>query len=269
MFLNFPYKLKGKFALALSSGAAHGLAHIGVLKILEKYNIKIDILAGSSVGSIIGALWAEGYSSEDIYKIAKEFSWKKIAKLTLPHKGLLSIKGLEDMIKEYIPHNSFEGLSKKFGCVATSLQSEKPKYFTEGNLSKAICASCAIPVVFKPVKINNEFFIDGGFIENVPAPLARNMGADSVLGVRLNKYYKLSKKPDNMIKIVLHTMKIMSPSGRFSNYIDRGDVVITPVIEEIDYDGLSRIDKLLKIGKKAAKEKLKNYNGKYFIKKTG
>ncbi|TYB31773.1 MAG: patatin-like phospholipase family protein [Candidatus Mcinerneyibacterium aminivorans] len=263
----FPYKRKGKMGLALSSGAAHGLAHIGVLKVMEKNGINFDYICGSSVGAIIGALWAEGYTSGEIYQIAKRMNWKKIVKITIPKRGFFSIEGLEKIIKEYIPHNRFGGLKKKFGCVATSLKSEKPIYFTEGDLAKKIAASCAIPVIFKPIQINGEYCIDGGFIENTPATLARTLGADSVVGVRLNKHYQFTTKPDSIIKILLQTIKIMSPSEKFSKYIDRGDVVINPKIREIDYDGLDRIDKLVELGKQAAQQKIKNINGKFLLKK--
>src|SRR6056297_158472 len=113
MFLNFPYKLKGKMGLALSSGAAHGLAHIGVLKVFEENEIEFDYITGSSVGAIIGALWAEGYTADEIYEIAKEIKWKKIVKITIPKRGFFSIEGLEKLVKQYIPHNRFSGLKKK------------------------------------------------------------------------------------------------------------------------------------------------------------
>ncbi len=263
----FPYKLKGKMGLALSSGAAHGLAHIGVLKVFEENEIEFDYITGSSVGAIIGALWAEGYTADEIYEIAKEIKWKKIVKITIPKRGFFSIEGLEKLVKQYIPHNRFSGLKKKFGCVATSLKSEKPVYFTEGTLAKKIAASCAIPVIFKPIKINGEYCIDGGFVENVPSNLARKMGSDTVVGVRLNKHYHFSSKPDSIVKILLQTIKIMSPSEKFERFIDRGDVTLHPKIKQIDYDGLDRIDKLVELGKKAAKNKLNNINSKFFIKK--
>lgn len=262
------YKIKGKLGLALSSGAAHGLAHIGVLKVIEENHIDIKYVSGASVGALIGALWCAGYTADQIYDIAKNIKWKNIVRLTLPTKGLFSNRGLEKLIKEKIPHNRIERLNKNFGCVATNLKNESADYFTEGTLADKIAASCAIPVIFKPIEINNNYYIDGGFIETVPSPMCRAMGADSVIGVKLNEYFKFTGNPDNMPKIILHTIKIMSQKNMCKKYVDEGDVLITPKIKKIDYDGLNRIDQLVDKGRKAAEKMLNNINGKYFLKKS-
>ena len=245
-----------RIGLALSGGAAHGLAHIGVLKLLEEKEIPVSLVSGTSVGSIIGAFWAAGYSSDEIREIAEGIKTKDILRFTLPKKGLFSLTKLEEIIKEYIPHNSFEGLKKPFGCVATHLNSGRHQYVTEGELSRAIAASCAVPVVFKPVELGGESFVDGGLVENIPVSLCRSMGATRVIGVSLDHFYDFDENPDTIFRIMAHSIYLLGRRRKRDCPRDEGDVVVAPRIDKIDYDGLDRLDDLFQKGYQAALEKL-------------
>jgi len=251
----FPLRSKRNMALALGGGAAHGLAHIGVLEVLEERGINIALVTGTSVGAIIGAIWAAGYSAGDIAEIASKIRRSDILRLTFPDKGLFSIKGIRKIIREFIPHDSFEGLKRKFGCVATDLNSGEPEYIVKGELSRAIAASCAIPAVFKPVKIGERFYVDGGLCENVPAVMARKMGATAVIGVALNNHYEFPDEPDNIFEIMAHSIYLMG--RRVKRQSDEGDVIISPRIESRDYAGLDNLEEYIQLGRYAAEEMVK------------
>jgi|MTBAKSStandDraft_2_1061841.scaffolds.fasta_scaffold02121_18 NTE family protein len=250
------FRSKKKIGLALSGGAAHGLAHIGVLKVLEENDIAVSLVTGTSVGSLIGALWASGYKAEEIYAIAEGIRKKDILKITLPKKGIFSLSKLEEIIKEYIPHNSFESLDKPFGCVATHLNSGRALYMTTGPLSHAIAASCAVPVVFNPVVIRGESYVDGGLVENVPVGLARHMGATRVIGVSLDHFYDFDENPDTIFRIMAHSIYLLGRRRKNKRLDDEGDIVVTPAIDKIDYDGLDRLEELYEKGYQAATEAL-------------
>jgi len=248
------FRSKKKIGLALGGGAAHGLAHIGVLKVLEEHEIPIGLVTGTSVGSVIGAFWASGYKADEIYAIAEGIRKKDILKIALPKKGIFSLSKLEEIIKGYIPHNTFEGLDKPFGCVATHLNSGRALYMTKGPLARAIAASCAVPVVFNPVEIDGETYVDGGLVENVPVGLARHMGATRVIGVTLNHFYDFDENPDTIFRIMTHSIYLLGKRCKKYSRADEGDIVVAPVIDKIDYDGLDRLEELYEKGYRAAKK---------------
>ena len=265
--MKFIYKWKGKLGIALCGGAAHGLAHIGILQVLEEHSVDIDIVAGTSAGSIVGALWSAGYNANELYEIAKKVNKKDFLKMNLPKDGLFATDGIQKFIKKYIPHNKFSALKKRFGCNATELITGKQKFFTTGELSKAIAASCAVPVVYKPVVIDGIEYIDGGFSENNPVTLARKLGANTVIGTSLSEYFNKSNDFNNIFKIAMQTIHILSNNEIYKNCMDNGDIFLTPEISVVDYDNLDRLDELVELGRKAAEKEIDNITGKFFIRR--
>ena len=181
-----------KIGLALGSGGAKGLAHIGVLKALEENNIPIDFIAGSSIGSMVGGFYAAGLSIKEIEEITLSTNWRTVfSTLFEPSfkKGLIGGEKAKSFIEGYINGKDFESCKVPFAAVATDLKTGEVIILDNGKMAPAIRASISIPLVFKPVEINGRVLADGGLSAPVPVEIVRNMGADIVIAVNLNRHY--------------------------------------------------------------------------------
>lgn len=153
-----------KIGLALSSGGAKGIAHISLIKAFEENNIKLHSITGSSIGSIIGAFYASGYSGKEMSEIAKSIKKddiKKIFSRTIPVRNLLKNGGVKDFLNKFFKNKKFEDLNTRFSIVTTNLNTGESVVINKGYLVDAIMSSIAIPGIFEPVKMNNELFVDG------------------------------------------------------------------------------------------------------------
>jgi len=181
-----------KIGLALGSGGARGLAHIGVIKILEKNGIPIDFIAGSSIGAMIGGFYAAGMTIEEIEEIASSTDWRKVfSTLFEPSfkKGLIGGEKVKTFIENYINGKSFEECKMPFAAVATDLKTGEVAVLKKGEMALAMRASISIPLIFRPVEIGGRTLADGGLSAPVPVEIVRNMGADIVIAVNLDKHY--------------------------------------------------------------------------------
>ena len=178
---NKPKKIK--IGLALGSGGAKGFAELGALRAFEENGIEFDVIAGTSIGSIIGAFYAAGYTSTDIVELLKRIDVGEI-------KNLFMIKmdtsKLFSVIDREIGSLNIEELKKPFKCVATEIESGEEFVFDKGNVANALCASSSMPPFFKPVVIDGVRYVDGAFTNSVPADIVRDMGADYVIGIDLS-----------------------------------------------------------------------------------
>jgi len=184
--------VKPKIGLALGSGGARGLAHIGVIKVLEKNNIPIDFIAGSSIGAMVGGFYAAGLSIREIEEIALSTDWRKVfSVLSDPSlkKGLIGGEKVKAFIESYIDGKSFADCRIPFVTVATDLKTGEIVILSKDKMAQAIRASISIPLVFKPVEIDGRVLADGGLSVPVPVEIARNMGADIVIAVNLDRHY--------------------------------------------------------------------------------
>jgi len=175
-----------KIGLALGSGAARGLAHIGVIKALEEAEIGIDMIAGTSVGAFIGALYASGVPVARMEQVAKEVDWRQMAGWVdpiIPTTGLIDGKKLARFMSELLPASSFEQLKIPLAMVTTDIESGETLIIKRGNLLEALRAAVAFPGIFTPVRFGNRFLVDGGLCHPVPADVTRDLGADLVIGV--------------------------------------------------------------------------------------
>lgn len=176
---------KRKIGYALGGGMAWGFFHIGVLKVLEENHIYPDIITGTSMGAIIGVLYASGLSVAEIKQIAIELNWKRMVSLTdisLPLNGFKG-KRIISLLKSILKDKTFSQLKIKFACVATDLMTGDQVVLQDGSLIEALRASISLPVVFTPTKINGRYLIDGGLVNVVPVSACRDMGADFIFGV--------------------------------------------------------------------------------------
>ncbi len=178
--------MRPQIALALGGGAARGLAHIGVLKVLEEEGIPVDLIAGTSIGAALGALYAAGVSVHRMETVMRELDWRALARLidpTLPTSGLMDGKRVAIFLQELLPVATFEELRIPLAITATDVQTGEALIIRKGNLLEGLRAAIAFPGIFTPVPYGERFLVDGGLINPVPLDVAYQMGAAKVIGV--------------------------------------------------------------------------------------
>ena len=178
--------------LALGSGAAFGLAHIGVLKVLEREKISIDVIAGSSIGAFVGALWASGYNSEELEKIALGLDKKSaflnllgVADFSIAHQGFFKGHKMLHYIHSLVGEKTFQDLNIPVRIVATDLFTSEEVVFDEGLVAHALRASISIPGIFRPFVVNGKYLIDGGVIDPLPVKVLAGMGVSKIISVNV------------------------------------------------------------------------------------
>ena len=176
-----PYKL----GLALSGGGARGYAHIGAFKVLEECGLKPDIIAGTSVGALMGSLYADGYSAEEIKTLFTGREFSEFTELQIPKSGLFDTKRFRDFLSGHFRVKRIEDLSIPMVIVATDLDNGKSHEFREGPLVDAVTASCSIPIIFSPVAIGGVHYVDGGLFRNFPVSVIREV-CERVIGVNVS-----------------------------------------------------------------------------------
>lgn len=174
-----------KWGLVLGGGSARGLSHIGILKVLEKNNLRPDYVSGTSIGAAIGALYCTGMSPEYMKNLCLTTEWQELLDFTVPKTGILAGNKVESLIARLTNNCSFSDLVIPLRVVATDLISAKKVVFSEGNLAKAVRASISIPGIFSPVVIDRHELVDGAIVDPVPVDVVRGMGAEIVVAVDL------------------------------------------------------------------------------------
>lgn len=157
-----------KIGLALSGGGARGIAHLGVLKALEELGLKPEMISGTSAGALFGALYAQGYSATEILQFVKQTKMVRILRLAFSRVGLFKIEKLGKELGRYFPHNDFASLKIPLAVAATDITQGECVIFQEGELMRAVLASCCMPVIFRPIEFNNTGYVDGGLLNNLP-----------------------------------------------------------------------------------------------------
>lgn len=164
-----------KVGIALSGGGARGMAHLGVIKALEEAGVTIDVVAGTSAGAIAGAFYCSGFKPDEIFNIIIQTGFLKWVRPAWTWSGLFSMDGVHDLLRRYIPENSFEKLKRPLTVAATDIRMGKIKYFRSGELIPAVIASASIPALFRPTTIDGREYVDGGMLDNLPVkPLEGN-----------------------------------------------------------------------------------------------
>lgn len=247
---------KPLIGVALSGGAARGIALIAVLETLEQEGIPIHVLAGTSAGSIVGALYASGIPLKEIRRILLGAKWKNFLKLTVPKVGLVSSGGIYEFMDSILKGKKFSALQMPFAAIATDLRSGEKVTITTGSVARAVQASCSLPIIFSPTEINKRTLIDGGFSSQIPVRSVREeLGAKKVIAVDVNYRALESDEFDNIVKIVTHLSALWaSRNAREEEKL--ADVVIQVSARGIALYDLSKSKELLKRGKKATEEKL-------------
>lgn len=240
MFLKL--KKKKKIGLALGSGGAKGMAHLGVLKAFEEFGIEFDVVAGTSIGSIVGAMYSKGYSVTDTRELIKRLDYKNIA-ISLLVGG--TFNPIKKIISDALGTEEFSDLKKPFAAVATDVSNGAEVILRGGNLIDALMASSAMPPFFKAVKIDDSILADGAFVNAVPADIAKSMGADVVIGVALSEYSEDK------------TMDFLTTSGDVLTLSQNGfkscDVLLTPSLNGYMATDVLKTEDMYEIGYDCAK----------------
>ncbi len=244
-----------KMALVLGAGSSKGFAHIGVLKILESNKIPIHMIIGTSVGSAVGSLYAYGIDAFSLQKMAISVNQGDIVDpLVIPSNGFIKGEKLEEFINKWVKNTPMEKLKIPFYAIATDLEKGQEVIFGKGNTGTAVRASCSIPGIFRPVKISDRIYVDGGVVSPVGVDAARRHGADIVIAVDVSSGAERTV-PEGTIETILQAVNVMySKLGTIQ--LARADVVIKPKVGHIGSADFSRKHEAILEGEKAAIEVL-------------
>lgn len=242
-----------KIGLVLSGGGARGIVHIGVMKALTEMGIAFSVISGASAGAIIGAGHAAGISFDEMTKIFKSFRLFRKLKLSWGGGGIFLMDAIEEIFIKSFPQNSFEALKIPLYVSATSLSAGKAVYFNSGKLSKVLSASSCVPGLFRPVEINNELFVDGGVMDNLPVNILADL-CPMIIASNCNpvsgpiRPYGIRKVTERSLLLALHVNTRQA--------MERCNVLIEPP-QLTAYSALDfgKAEKLVEIGYRFVMEK--------------
>ncbi|MFW5693668.1 MAG: patatin-like phospholipase family protein, partial [Alkalispirochaeta sp.] len=252
-------KRKPTVGLALSGGAARGYAHLGVIRVLAEHDISVDYVAGTSVGSVAGALLAGGYTPDHMIEVAAALKWQNLVSPTLSGMGLVTAKKLETFVGKLLGKTDFGELLIPFRAVATDIARTEEVVFSDGSVARAVRASCSVPGIFEPLVEGGTAYVDGGVTNNLPSSLVREMGADVVIAVDLNWQRPDPHLPVNLLDVTFRSFAMLLDRTSVEGRQD-ADVVIQPDLNEFSYHELSRADEMIERGHAAATAALPTIN---------
>jgi len=251
LFDFFKKKRKIKVGLALGGGGARGIAHLGAIKAFEEYGIKFDYIAGTSAGSLVGALYAYGLGADRLIEIAKSLNIKDIKtnKISfIPSKT----DGIENIVKENIGDVSFKDLKTPFCAVAVDIKTGNEVHIKSGNVSKAVAGSCAVPGVFNPVEFENFRLMDGGLQNTIPSDVVKTMGADVVIAVDVNPSRGYGTESTKIIDLLSASIRILMKSNAVKGKL-YANIILEPNTKRFKSTKLAGLDEMIKEGYDSAK----------------
>ena len=239
-----------KIGIALGGGAAKGFAHIGVIKMLEANGFAPAVVAGTSAGSVVGALYASGLTAFELQEKAIAMDEANIRDLQWSAGGLVLGQKLEDYVNQQVQRKPLEQLARPFVAVATRLEDGQRTVFARGNTGQAVRASSSVPGVFQPVSIGKYHFVDGGIVSPVPVDAARQLGADLVIAVDISSKAQ-GKTPTDMLGTLSQSIAIMGQKLGQAE-LARADVVIRPQVLDMGAMDFGQRASAILEGEKAA-----------------
>jgi NTE family protein len=240
-----------KVGLALGGGFARGIAHIGVLRVLEENEIPIDYIAGTSVGALIAATYAAGTPLEEMEREGVLTRFSDFGRWKLSRMGMASNEPLERFLHKFTPAKDFSEMKLPLSIVATNLIDGHSVHFTDGEIGPALRASCAYPGLFLPVEYRGQIFVDGFLTETVPAEAARDLGAEIVIGVHLEPGL-LKTAPRNTIEVISRSFSIIQTAAA-QLWHDDVDILIEPEVHHILWDEFVKTPQLVAAGEAATR----------------
>lgn len=258
-----------KVGLALGGGAARGLAHIGVLEVLDKEGIPIDMIAGTSAGAAIGALYAQGKDASQIKNLVIDLNWKRLASLVdlaLPKTGFIGGRKIKNLLRSITGDIEFGDLRIPLACVAADIVSGEEVVIKQGLVLEGVRASISIPVIFTLVKRKGRYLVDGGLVNPVPVSVLKRMGADFIIAVNVvpdisERTRQASKEPikdakePNIINVIMQSLYITTYSMARSSLVG-ADVIIEPQVTHIGWGDFHRAQECILQGELAARNSI-------------
>jgi len=252
--------------LALSGGATHGAAHIGVLKVLEREGIHPACVAGTSAGALIGAAYCAGVPIAEIERLFLDLDWPDLLRFTIkPKLSFFDAQPLEYFLKTKIGDLKFSDLRIPFAAIACDITTGERVVLDKGPLAKAIRASSAFPALFPPVEVDNRMLIDGGIIDNLPVEQVRAMGATLTIGSDVSRRGRKMKTPENPIEVLFSAIYIMQDRSAYFS-ADDCDFLIQPDIAEYSAWGFKHAEKMVEAGRIGTEKILPDLKRKINIK---
>ena len=286
--LSWSDQVHPKIGLVLSGGAARGLAHIGVLKALEEQGIHVDAIAGTSMGAVIGGLYAAGYKVDEIERIAKEMDWQQVLSDQPPRKdvpfrrkqddrdflikqqlsfrddgtlglpiGVIQGQNLSMLLESLLVHTSetrdFDKLAIPFRAVATDIVTGEKVVFSKGHLPRAIRASMSIPAVFAPVDVDGRLLVDGGMVDNIPIDVARSMGVDRVIAVDIGTPLLKRKELTTVVDVLNQSTTLMTRNNSEAQLatLTSKDILVEPPLAAYTGADFGSVNELIDAGYRA------------------
>lgn len=247
--------VRPKIGLALGAGGAKGLAHIGVLQVLEEAGIPIDFIAGSSMGAVIGAFYAAGTELEMMAKLATELNNNHLIDIAIPRWGLIKGRKAHALIRLMTHNKNFDQLKIPLQVVATDLEKGEKVVFKDGNVASAVRASIAVPGVVQPLCLNDKILVDGAVTDRVPAEIVKKMGADIVIAVDLQYYPKEKVNIENIYDVILQSIEILERQVR-DKYKKYADIIVKPRVSTYTWTNFEVAADFIELGREACTEVL-------------
>lgn len=241
--------------LALSGGAILGMAHIGVLQVLEEHDIHADLIAGTSAGSLVGLAYCAGMSPAKMEEVALSFRWDKVGRPVPPRMGLFDTERMDKFLVELFGDVNLQDLPIPLSAVAVDLLTSEVVVLREGRAAAAVRASCAVPGIFPPVEIDGRLLIDGGVVDNLPVSVVRQMGADYVIAVDLMQSNILQRdRPRNLLEVWALSLFILMRNAQHEAGL--ADIVLVPDTASHSWVDVANARRLIERGREAAEAAL-------------
>ena len=241
--------------VALGGGFARGIAHIGVLKVLEQEGVPVRLVAGTSVGALIGASYCSGLSIAEMEELAHRTRFTSFARWTLSRYGFASSDRMTSFLNRTLKVKTFEELRIPLGVTATDFNTGEGVLFHSGQIIDPVRASCAYPGIFLPVNLGGRYLVDGMLSHPVPTRPLREMGADRVLAVHLKSTWAKGGAPRHLFDVIGQSFAI-AQDAMSSLWRQAADVVVEPEVGEFAYDDFKRADDLIRLGEIAMRQSL-------------
>lgn len=241
-----------KIGLAFGGGGARGFALIGVIRALEEANIKFDYIAGTSIGSVMGAALANGYTSHDIEQMVRGIRVRDIRTSKIPFVPS-STEALEDILIKNFGDINIEDLKSPFCAVAVDMISGNEVNITKGRLCKALAGSCAVPAVFNAVEFEDKLLFDGGLQNTIPADVLRKLGCDAVVSIDINSTRGNGTNSKKYIDLLMASVRIMMKSNAIKGYLN-SDIIIKPDLKRFSASKTDGMDEMILEGYTATKQ---------------
>jgi len=238
-----------RVGVALGGGFARGIAHLGVLGVLEKEHIPVDYVSGTSAGAMLAIAYASGHPIHEIVAQARATRFKDFGNWKLSWMGLASNQKLEHYPRKFLGVSTFEELRIPLAIAATDLGQGEPVFFTSGPLGPALRASCAYPGMFVPVEIEGRVLVDGFLVAPVPVDVLRNMGADVVIAIFLEAAN--NRKPASIVDVIGLSFAILQRHADLE-WRRAADIIIEPNVKDFLWDDFERTSELIAAGEVAA-----------------